>query len=553
MGTFVFEAVIDNFLPSKDSLTKIVRGPINGILSFNLVFIVLIVVYLIQAIMQLVRNYLLAIVSKKIDISLMLSYYRHLMNIPVSAVKGRLTGEYLARFSDATTIRSAVSGATLTIMLDSTMVVFGGIILYFKSRLLFAISLIVISIYLIVILCYKKAIKTINYRIMENNSKLQSYFKETIDGIETIKANHAEEIVTQNTTRRFNILINDVLKGSIISSSQDVLLRLVETIGIVVVLWVGFYMVLNDIITVGMLLTFYALQGYFISPIKNIIKLQPMIQTAVVAAERLNDILDIGVERYDNEVEKLNIETIEYEGVSFRYSNNELTLRDINLKINEGERIAIVGESGCGKTTLVKLLLEFYIPEQGNIKINGQDISNISLGDIRRNIAYVDQNTFLFSDSIINNLKLGNPESTFEEIKEACRISKADKFINKTLLGYETYLDENGQNISGGQRQLLSIARSLVKGANIIVLDEATSNLDTITENNIGDTILDLSRELTLIIIAHKLSTIKECDRIYVMKEGGIVEHGTHKELIDKKGVYYQMYIADNKIAICAN
>lgn len=318
------------------------------------------------------------------------------MNIPVSAVKGRLTGEYLARFSDATTIRSAVSGATLTIMLDSTMVVFGGIILYFKSRLLFAISLIVISIYLIVILCYKKAIKTINYRIMENNSKLQSYFKETIDGIETIKANHAEEIVTQNTTRRFNILINDVLKGSIISSSQDVLLRLVETIGIVVVLWVGFYMVLNDIITVGMLLTFYALQGYFISPIKNIIKLQPMIQTAVVAAERLNDILDIGVERYDNEVEKLNIETIEYEGVSFRYSNNELTLRDINLKINEGERIAIVGESGCGKTTLVKLLLEFYIPEQGNIKINGQDISNISLGDIRRNIAYVDQNTFYF-------------------------------------------------------------------------------------------------------------------------------------------------------------
>ncbi|MBQ3491488.1 MAG: peptidase domain-containing ABC transporter, partial [Oscillospiraceae bacterium] len=522
---------------------KIVRLLTDNASNFNFFFVCLIGLYILQALIQFLRGYLISLVSKKIDIRLMIPYYDHIIDLPMSAVNTRKTGEYLSRFSDADAVREAVSGATLTLILDSFMVIACGIILFLENAILFYISLVVIFLYAVIVFCYKKPLENINRDVMENNARVQSYLKESIDGIETVKANHIERITKTKNNAKFNRLINSVFKNSIISISQDSLCDLIELVGTIIILWVGFGMVLANKVTIGSLITFYALLAYFTEPIKNLIGLQPMMQTAVIAAERLNDILDIpSEEKSATQNSDITFDNITFSNVDFRYGNHELILKNVSFEINKGEKIAIVGESGCGKTTLAKLLLKFYQAEKGEVLVDGKELSLVPTNRIRNDISYIDQNTFLFSDTVKNNLTFGNEKLNHNQIKNACNAAKAEEFIQELPFGYDTFLDENGKNLSGGQRQRLAIARALLRKPKLIIFDEATSNLDTITESAIKDTIFDLNKELTCIIIAHRLSTIKNCDKIIVMDKGCIVESGTHEQLMRLQGKYFELY-----------
>ncbi len=241
-------------------------------------------------------------------------------------------------------------------------------------------------------------------------------------------------------------------------------------------------------LTIGQLLVFNSLLAYFIDPVKNLINLQPMMQTAIVASDRLGEILDLQVEKDENEEDKMTPHslkgTIEFNNVHFRYGTRTRVLDDINIKVKHGERIALVGESGSGKTTLVKLLLNLYKVESGDILIDGNHIDDINLNILRNKIAYVPQETFLFSTSIKENIRLGNLSNNIEDIIEASKMANAHGFINQLPVRYETMLEENGANLSGGQRQRISIARALLKKPDILILDEATSHLDTIAEKN---------------------------------------------------------------------
>lgn len=302
--------------------------------DFSIIFIALIGLYLLSAVIQYIRGYLIVTVAQKIDIHLVLSYYNHILDLPVRDVMQRQTGEYLSRFSDASAIRDAISGATLTLMLDTLMVIAAGVILFMENSTMFLVSVIILVLYAIIVLCFRKPIKTANRTAMENDAVLQSYFKESIDGVETIKAAGAEQDVKNNTTGKFNKFINSIVRANMISISQNTLSDATELIGTAVILWIGFSMVLSQQISLGALMSFYALMAYFTTPVKNLIELQPQLQTAFVAADRLDDILEQEVEKIDiSSTNMPKIDSWELKNIDFRYGNRELVLQDVSISI----------------------------------------------------------------------------------------------------------------------------------------------------------------------------------------------------------------------------
>lgn len=541
LGAFIFQIIIDG----------IQIGNSDSFLGFSLgqICIGIIVLYLFQTGINILRGYLLSILSKNVDLPLMLNYYNHVADLPIKHLSGRKTGELMSRFNDASKIKEAVSSATLSLFLDTLTVILCVFILYALNPILFCITLFTVIAYAIVVICFLNPLKNVNEKLMEENAEVTSYLKESIDGMETVKAFGAENIIKQKTASKFTKFINRSVKGSMIITAQDSLSSAVASIGIIILLWCGTGLVMNGVISLGTLITFYSLLGYFLSPIQSLINLQPELQGAVIAADRLNDILDLETEvEATDESESDN--SIDIQKLSFRYGNRELVLENINMSIARGETVALVGESGSGKTTLAKLIMSFYEPEEGRILIGGKNIAELNPRSVRENIAYISQDVFLFSDTVKNNLTLGSRDGdiSMEEIERACKLSKADEFIQKMPMGYNTLLGENGHDLSGGQKQRLAIARALLKKPKILIMDEATSNLDTVTERSIKATIDELAGNITCIIIAHRLSTIKSCDKIYVMDKGKVVECGNHDELM-KMGGLYKAFAADSDLS----
>lgn len=527
---FIMDEVVTNSL--ENSLTVISIG--------------IITLYILKAIFEYFRNHLMLYLSQKLDIPLILGYYQHVLSLPMNFFATRRIGEIVSRFMDASKIREAISGATLTIMIDTVMAIVGGIVLYIQNATLFFISVLLLILYGIVVFVYNKPIHRINEKIMEDNSQVTSYLVESLNGVETIKSFNGERRSQYETEKLFIKFLKSIFHSGFLSNGQQTITTAIASIGEVVILWVGTLSVLAGKMTIGQLITFNALLAYFLTPIKNLINLQPTMQTAIVASDRLSEILELSSEKDDNEEKRLkNIslnQNISISGLNFRYGTRKLVLNNINMNIKSGEKVALVGESGSGKTTLVKLLMHFYDWENGEICFGNYNIKDINLESLRDKIAYISQDIFMFSGTIRENLLLGNENATLEEIIEACKLSKANEFIEKMPARYDTLLEENAANLSGGQKQRLAIARALLKKPDILIMDEATSNLDSVTEKAIEKTINDLPDSITKIIIAHRLSTIMRCDRIFVLEDGQIIEEGSHKDLMEKKQKYYNLW-----------
>lgn len=539
IGSMVFEYIVNNVLyagNNNSGSTQILSLLFSNIDSLCISIIIL---YLFQGAVQILRSYLLSIMSKRIDIPLTMNFYKHLIHLPIGFFGTRKSGEILSRFSDTTSIREAISSTVLTLIIDSIMALFFGIYLCYISVPLFLIALTMMICYTTIVYAFKKPIKQINQNTMESNAQMTSYLKESIDGVETIKAFRNEDTVYNKAKNTFEKMLSVFVKGTVTFSIKDALISSVASIGVVVLLWVGNGLCNAGTIALGSMVTFYVVLNYFLSPLQNLIELQPTIQTAIVAAERLNDILEVQAEKDDISSSTAELTgDIEFDKITFRYGYREAIINNLSTQIASGSKVAIVGESGSGKTTLMKLLMAFYTPESGSIRIGGRNLADFNPNSIRDKISYVSQNVFFFSDTIKSNLIMGNSSISDEEVKNACKLAMADEFIEGLPMGYDTILSENASNLSGGQRQRLAIARALLKKPEIMILDEATSNLDTVTEKSIKSTIFNVTKGITTFIIAHRLSTIKNCDLILVMENGKIVESGSHDELMSMNGAY---------------
>lgn len=510
--------------------------------NYNVFFIVVILMYLMQGVIHFARTYLMTNIAQRIDISLSMDYYSKLVQLPMKTVNQRKTGEYLSRFSDTSIIRDAVSEVSVTVILDFLLAFAYGVMLYMQNAKMFMVAICVMLLYFVIVLVYRRPLDKINKDVMESSAQVEAYIKEVLDGAETIKITRQEGSAISKGKKKYIDVTKKAFREGMLSGSQNILSDFIEMMGNIIIIWIGFGLVLEGTITVGELISFFIVLGYFTSPVKNLMQLQPTIQTAVIAAERLNDILEL-VEEKDGVVKNIpqNWNEICFKNVWFQYGNQNSTLQGIDLCIHRGERIAIVGASGSGKSTLVKLLVRLYDVNEGEIMIQNENINMFSFDDVRKMITYVGQNAYFFSDSIRNNLLGGREEISELTLEKICQDCVSDKMIRSFPFQYDMGLSEMGQNISSGQRQRLAIARALLQEPQVLILDEATSNLDFSTEQLIKNNLF-AKKELTIVVISHKLSTLIDFDRIIVMEDGKIVESGKHQELLAKKGTYYRMW-----------
>ncbi len=550
LGSLAYQKVVDQFILGNNQV-KPSPNPSNifhqieqVISNMKYLFIALIGLYIFQTLIYMIRGIAIAVVTKKIDEKLTATYFSKMLRLPVSFFQNRETGEVLSRFNDISKIRELISGTMLTMILDFVMGIAGAVVLISINLKLFVLVLLIVIAYAIVILFYRKPLAKVNRNIMESNAQMASLLKESIDGVETTKSFHGEEKNVQKLKARTQTFLKFNFRGNIVGTSLSAITIGVESIGIISVLWLGSLLVQGGHLSLGLLIAFQSLMYFFIAPIKSLIETQPVIQTALIAADRLNDVLEVTGEdellTRNTIVDSLN-KSIRFEQVSYSYGFREQVLNDLSITIPAGEKVAIVGKSGCGKTTLARLLSAFYIADKGKIMIGDIDINQIPLEVLRKKVIYVPQETFLFSGSLKDNLTLGMDDINEEELEKVIEGCMLKELMENNPFGIEMIISENGRSLSGGQRQRIAIARALLVNPEILILDEGTSHLDTSTEADVMDFIARKCKMNTCLFVTHNLDLARKCDHIIVMDDGRVVESGTHDELINQNGYYSKM------------
>ncbi|QHF53930.1 MULTISPECIES: peptide cleavage/export ABC transporter ComA [Streptococcus] len=528
VGSYYLQSIIDTYVPNQMKTTL-------GVISIGLV-----VVYALQQLLSYAQEYLLIILGQRLSIDVILSYIRHVFHLPMSFFATRRTGEIVSRFTDANSIIDALASTILSIFLDVSIILIISVVLFSQNIYLFFIALLSLPIYSVIIFAFMKPFERMNQEVMETNAVLSSSIIEDINGIETIKSLTSEKQRYQKIDKEFVDYLKKSFAYNKAEGQQKVLKRLAQLVLNVAILWLGATLVMDNKMTLGQLITFNTLLVYFTNPLENIINLQTKLQTARVANNRLNEVYLVESEFADQKtVTDLSLVSgdIDFRDVSYKYGYGADVLSDINLTIKRGEKISFVGVSGSGKTTLAKMIVNFYDPYKGEINLNNVNLNQIDKHALRQHINYLPQQPYIFNGTILENLLLGAKEGTTQEdVLRAVEIACIREDIEKMPLNYQTELTSDGSGISGGQRQRIALARALLTDAPIMILDEATSSLDILTEKRIVDNLLALDK--TLIFIVHRLTIAERTERVVVLDKGKIVEQGCHRELLDQQGFY---------------
>lgn len=472
--------------------------------------------------------------------------FSHLQRLSLSFFTKRKAGEIMSRVvNDVDTLSELLSSGIITVISDLVTLVFIAAIMFEMHPTLALVTFSILPVMFVVTIGFRgrmlQAHRQVRGKVAEINANLQ----ESISGVKVTQAFNREKRSIQRfeETNQENMEAN--VRALDLFAVFMPILELIGVVGIALALWYGGTQVMQGTLTVGTLAAFISYIQRFFGPVRNISQIYTQLQSAGAAVERVFGIMDVEPEIKDSP-KPVAIDgfkdKIVYENVSFAYNPDEPVLKNINLTINKGETIALVGPTGAGKTTMINLLCRFYDPTSGRITVDGRDLREIEQASWRKLVSIVLQDTFLFSATIKENIRFGKPDATDEEIRWAAEQVAALPFINELEHGFDTMLTERGSNLSVGQRQLLSLARALIGQPEILILDEATSSVDLHTEGLIQQALEVLLKDRTAVIIAHRLSTIENADRIVVIQDGEIAEIGNHRELLEKGGLYYQLH-----------
>ena len=536
--SFYFRFLIDEVLYSQVKST------------LNLCSICYLLIIFFQGIISFCRSQLILHLGTKIDVSLVSDFFCHLLYLPLSFFSARKTGEILSRVSDAETVKNAISSTTLGIIIDSFMVVIGSFFLFKMGSSLLPISIIPVVLSSIIVFVYASPLKAkIKQKAIIDADKNATMY-ECINGIATIKGLAAEEKAYTRVESKIVESAEKSLELGKIGNFQQIIQELISGLGTLALYWLGSFMIFDGKITLGQLISFNTLSGFFLGPLRRLLTMQLYLQEVMISAERLTDIIDMEEECVEEEnkidVARLTGE-IEFRDVSFSYGTRGPAIENISFKIPAGKKVAFVGVSGSGKTTLLKLLMKFYPCESGKILINGTDINDYKTDMYREKIGYVPQESLLFSGTIGENISWGCNNPDYKRMVASSIASRSFDFIQRLPEKFNTYVGEHGSTLSGGERQRIALARILMRNPDMLILDEATASLDSISEQAIMDTIFSRIHGRTVIMVAHRLSTIKDCDIIYVFNKGKLVEQGSHAKLLGQNGFYKKMWSIQNE------
>lgn len=509
------------------------------------ILITMVVVYIIHSICTFLQTKISAVLSQNIAKKMREDLFRHIVNLPVRYLDSNSHGDIMSRMTNDIENISTTVSQSLSSMFSGVLTIIGTVIMMtVLCPQLALLSCVTVILTVIATKFLSKAMKKFFTKRQVLLGNLNGTVEEMVTGYKSVVAYNRQENVIKDFNNVSDELTRVGIIAEILGGSMGPVMNVINNISFVIIAAFGGYFAINHIISIGVISAFIVYAKQFGRPIDELAQIYGQIQTAIAGAERVFAVMDEPLEDKsgDKNMDKLE-GVIKFKDVNFSYTKDKQVLYDFNLQVKAGQKVALVGSTGSGKTTVVNLLMRFYDVDSGEILIDDVNIKDIDCATLRKNTAIVLQDTVLFADTIKNNLKYSNEAATDEQMYAAAAMSNCDTMINKMPLKYDTELMAEGENISQGQRQLLSIARAFLAQPKILILDEATSNVDTRTEKHIQDAMLKLMENRTSLIIAHRLSTIQDADIIVVMDEGHIVEAGNHKELLNKMGRYYKLYM----------
>ncbi|HPT76373.1 MAG TPA: ABC transporter ATP-binding protein [Defluviitaleaceae bacterium] len=538
-GPYLIGVAIDYYIIPRDfpGLLKIV--------------LLLIAAYVLSALANWLQMYLMVDVSQKTVFKIRKDVFDKLQSLPLKFFDSNTRGELMSRLTNDIDNISNTLNSSSTQIISSIISITGTVIMMlYLSPILTFINMLIIPVMLFI--TGKIAKRSRKYFLNQQAAlgKLNGMIEESISGQRVIKVFTREEKQIEEFNKSNEELKNIGIKALILSGFIPPLMNLLNNINFAFIAGVGGWLAVREIITIGVIASFINYSKQFTRPINELANQINMFQTAIAGAERVFEIMDESPEKEDEKdaIRLSNISgKVDFENVTFSYDKKTPVLKNINLHINPGETIALVGPTGAGKTTIINLLTRFYDIDEGLIKIDGTDIRKINRKSLRSSLGIVLQDAYLFSESVRENIRYGRLDASDEEVEEAAKLANAHKFIKRLPQGYDTVLSEEASNLSQGQRQLITIARAILANPSILILDEATSSVDTRTELHIQEAMLNLMKGRTSFVIAHRLSTIRDADQIVVINDGKIIEKGKHDELLKQRGFYYNLYMTQFK------